>query len=67
MTECAVDGCYDDAMDEGVLCESHEVLEYEDVWPDFHDESADWADVYADAQFDAAPESDLWDDVEAPF
>jgi hypothetical protein len=38
VTECAVDGCYDDAMEDGVLCESHEVLEYEDVWPDFHDE-----------------------------
>lgn len=70
MTECVVDGCYDDAMEDGLLCESHEVAEYEDVWPDFHDEAPDtWED------YSVSGDSDLWDndglvglaDIEAPF
>jgi hypothetical protein len=70
MTECVVDGCYDDAMEDGLLCESHEVAEYEDVWPDFHDEAPDaWED------YSGLDDSDLWDEPvdrwafsqEAPF
>lgn len=49
---CSVDGCDDYSTDDSDLCEEHEVMAIEDVWPDFHDESADWADVYADAQFE---------------
>jgi hypothetical protein len=43
MDECAIDGCYDYTVDdESSLCEEHEVMSYEGVWPDFHDEGEVW-------------------------
>jgi hypothetical protein len=41
--ECAIDGCYEEVVDsESSLCEEHEVMQWEEVWPDFHDEGEVW-------------------------
>lgn len=44
MNDCAVDGCYDLALPDSDLCEQHEVMVDEGVWPDFTDEDQGWLD-----------------------